>query len=359
MRSHFLTWAVIAAGAFGLSAASSLQAAETVKAEKPKEGKERKPSPPPRFGVKTPGVQIPMTSLKAEAEIAIEGAPQSLLFTDQVMLSNGKHLVRVDPKTNKTVEPIQGFSQPCGGLVSAFGSVWVPNCGQPSLVRIDPKTGKVTATIDVATAPVPAAIAASPDSVWLLSDQRTTISRIDPGTNSVVAEIRVEAGCNSIAFAETAVWVTCPSLNKVIRLDPRTNLATKRIEVAAKPVSLAFGEGSIWVFCQADGKVVRIDPKTDKVIATIELSIPNAEGNLAVGEGSVWVSTAGYPLSRIHPGLERPNADKPGVERVVQQFTGELGGHVQVGLKSVWVVDRKSGKLFRFDPKRIAATIAD
>lgn len=338
---------VFAAGAFGLSAAE------------PKKVKEPKLAPPPKFGVKTPGVQIPLAGLKSEAEIAFEGTPQSLLFTDQVMLSNGTHLVRIDPKTNKTTEPFKGFEQPCGGLVSAFESVWVPNCGKPSVSRIEPKTGKASATIEVGVASVTAAIAASPDSIWILTDQRTTISRIDPSANTVVAEIRVEAGCNSIAFAESALWVTCPSINKVIRIDPRTNLATKRIEVAAKPISLASGEGSIWVLCQTDGKVARIDPKTDKVTATVELSIPNAEGNIAVGEGSVWVSTADYPLSRIHPGLEKPSADKPNVERVVQQFTAQGGGHVQVGLKSVWLVDRKSGKIFRFDPKRIAATIAD
>ncbi len=343
---------VFAAGAFGLSAAEP-------KAPEPKKVKDRKPAPPPKFGLKTPGVQIPLAAVKSEAEIAIEGTPQSLLFTDQVLLSNGTHLVRIDPKTNKTSEPFKGFEQPCGGLVSAFESVWVPNCGKQSLSRIEPKTGKVSATIEVAVASVPVAIAASPDSIWILSDERTTISRIDPTANTVVAEIRVEAGCNSLAFAEAALWVTCPSINKVIRIDPRTNLAAKRIEVAAKPISLAFGEGSLWVLCQADGKVARIDPKTDKVTATIELSIPNAEGNIAVGEGSVWVSTAGYPLSRIHPGLEKPTADKPNSERVVQQFTAEGGGHVQVGLKSVWLVDRKSGKIFRFDPKRIAATIAD
>ena len=290
-----------------------------------------------------------MASLKSEAEIVVAGTPSALLFSEQILLSNGTQILRIDPKTNKVTEPFTGFDKPCGGLVSAFDSVWVPNCGNGTLSRIEPKSGKVTATIAVAVADVPTAIAASPDSVWLLSDQRTTISRIDPIANTVVAEVRVEAGCNSLVFAESALWLTCPALNKVIRVDPRTNLATKRIEVAAKPTSLAFGEGAIWVFCQTDGKVARLDPKTDKVTATIELGIPNAEGNIAFGEGSVWVSTTGFPISRI----------QPATDKVLQQFTGDLGGMVQLGLKSVWLVERKSGKLLRFDPKRIAATISD
>ena len=327
---------IVTAGACGLPAVN--------RPEKPK-----KAPVPPKYGVKTPGVQIPMANLKSEVEIAVEGSPAALLFAEQVMLSNGTQILRIDPKTNKVSEPFKGFDKPCGGLVSAFDSVWVPNCGNGTLSRIEPKTGKITATIEVAVSPVPMAITASPDSIWLLSDERTTISRIDPTANTVVAEVRVEAGCNSLIFAESALWLTCPALNKVIRVDPRTNLATKRIEVAAKPMSLAFGEASIWVFCQTDGKVARIDPKTDKVTATIELAIPNAEGNIAFGEGSVWVSTKGFPISRI----------QPGTDKVVQQFTGEMEGMVHVGLKSVWLVERKSGKVLRFDPKRIAATISD
>ena len=336
MRSLLLSMVIVTAGAFGLLAVD--------RPEKPK-----KATPLPKLGVKTPGVQIPMASLKSEAEIAVEGSPAALLFAEQVMLSNGTKIIRIDPKTNRAVEPFTGFDKPCGGLVSAFESVWVPNCGNGTLSRIEPKTGKVTATIEVAVAGVAIAIAAGPDSIWLLSDERTTLSRIDPTANSVVAEVRVEAGCNSVVFAESALWLTCPTVNKVIRVDPRTNLATKRIEVAAKPISLAFGESSIWVLCQTDGKVARIDPKTDKVTATIEMGIPNAEGNIAFGEGSVWVSTTGFPISRI----------QPVTDKVVQQFTGEIGGMVQVGLKSVWLVERKSGKVLRFDPKRVAATISD
>ena len=348
MHRVLLTLVIVTAGAFGLPAAD--RAAQTEKSKKLKEPKPKDPkSVAPKYGVKTPGVQIPMSALKLEAELAVEGSPGTLLFTDRIMVSNGNDILRIDPKTNKFTEPFKGFDQPCGGLVSAFDSIWVPNCGNQTLRRLEPKTGKVTATIDVAIANLPSVIAASPDSIWLLSDERTTLSRIDPTANSVVAEIRVEAGCNSLVFAESALWLTCPALNKVIRIDPRTNLAVKRIDVANKPVSLAFGEGSIWVLCQTGGKVARIDPKTDKVTVTIELSIPNAEGNIAFGEASVWVSTPGFPLSRIHPGTDK----------VVQQFTAAGGGTVQVGLKSIWLVDRLAGKILRFDPKRIAATITD
>jgi len=321
-----------------------------------KKTKEVKPPVLPKAGVKTPGVQIPFALLKSEAEVTVEGPGDAMLFADQVTLasSNGS-LARLDPKTNKLSDPFKGVEQPCAGLVSAFGSLWVPQCGKDTLVRLDPKTGKITATIAVGISASLNGLAANADSVWLLSDHRSTLSRIDPQSDAVVAEVRVEPGCTSLTFAETALWLACPSLNKVIRIDPKTNQAVNRIEVPGKPISIASGEGSLWVLCQAEGKVVRIDPKTNKVTSTLELSIPNAEGNISFGEGSVWVSTAGFPITRIHPGT----ADKPGSERVMQQFFGETGGILQVGLKSVWLIDRKLGKLIRFDPKRIAATLTD
>ena len=328
----------------------SIAAALGLAAVESKKVKEPKSAPPPKVGVKTPGVQIPMALLKPDAEIS--ASADALLFGDSLLiLGRAQNAIqRVDAKTNQPAgEPMGGLDQPCGGFVNAFGSLWVPNCGKQTLSRLDPKTGKVAATIEVAIADRPTTIVASPDSLWLLSDERTTLSRIDPIANTVVAEVRVEAGCTSVQFGGGAIWLTCPGLNKVIRVDPRTNLAVKRIEVAAKPIAAVFGEGSLWVLCQTDGKVSRIDPKTDKVTATIELAIPNADGSIAAGEGSIWVSAPGFPLSRIHPGTDK----------VVQQFTGESGAQVHTGLKSVWLIERKSAKVLRFDPKRIAATLSD
>jgi hypothetical protein len=40
-------------------------------------------------------------------------------------------------------------------------------------------------------------------------------------------------------------------------------------------------------------------------------------------------------------------------------FAGEGGGHIYSGLGSVWLADAKSKTVTRFDPKRIAATLAD
>lgn len=306
----------------------------------------------PKSGIKTAGIQIPYSNLKSEAVIPVEGAAWITAGAAILVPSKPKDmLLRIEPKDNKVLDPVTGLSKPCAGAIVAFGSIWTPNCGSKSVVRADAKTAKVTATLAVGADDVPIGIAATPDSVWMLTDDRATLSRIDPEQNAVVGEIRLPADCNSVAFAETSLWVTCPAENRLLRINPVTNLVEKRIEVAAGPRATASGGGSLWVLCEKDGKIERIDPKTDKVIKTIELLTPGAGGGLAFGEGFLWVSQTGFPLTRIDP--------KSDEEKVVQQFWGDGGGFVSVSTGAVWVSNTTQGTVTRFDPKRIYATLAE
>jgi len=310
---------------------------------------DKKPVAVPKGGIKTPGVQIPIALLKAEAEI--DAAPQWIGVADLLVIPNaatGK-LVRLDPKTNKLGEPVPGVDKPCGGAVTAFGSIWVPGCADQTLVRIDSKKWEVAAKIAAGASAAPLSVAASGDSVWIFSDNRTTLSRVDPEQNQVVAEIRLPAGCTALAFGETALWAACPAEDRVLRINPQTNLVDKRIEVSARPHTLAVGEGSVWVLCGKDGKVDRIDPKTNKVTKSIELGVAGAAGRIAAGQGSVWVTLAGFPLTRIDPSTEK----------VVQQFWGAGGGAVQVAANAIWLSNLSEGTLWRLDPKRVQATLAE
>jgi streptogramin lyase len=303
----------------------------------------------PKLGLQTPGIQIPFASLKSDAEIKLEAAPAGAAFTTEPLIAAGGIIQRVDAKTNKPGETMAGLKDVCGGLINALSSLWTVNCGTKSLAKLDAKTGKVTATIDAGAVTAPLAIAASTDSVWVLADEKTTLLRIDPKENAVVAEVRLPAACSSIIFAETSLWVTCPGADRVLRIDPKTNLVDKRIEVPGQPVSVTFGEASIWVLAKKEGKVAQIDPKTNKVSATIELAIPNAAGNIVFGDGSVWVSAPGFPISRIHPGTAK----------VVQQFVGDGAGMLYSGLSSLWLANPVTKTVTRFDPKRIVATLAE
>jgi virginiamycin B lyase len=306
----------------------------------------------PKAGIKTPGVQIPFEGLKPEAQIPVE-TPGWITIGDSVFVPNLSKdlLVRIDVKTNKPLEPIAELKEPCSGTVVAFGSLWIPNCGNGTLARFDTKTSKMTAELATGVADAMVGLAATADSLWMLTDAKTTLSRIDPIENKVVGELRLPAGCNDLAFGETSLWVTCPSENRILRINPATNLVDQRIEVALGARSVAFGAGSVWVLCEKEGRVERIDPKTNKVIKTIELSVPNAGGNLAFGEGFLWVTQTGFPLTRIDPQNEK--------ERVAQQFWGDGGGLISVSPGAVWLANVSKGTVWRLDPKRIIATLAE
>jgi streptogramin lyase len=305
----------------------------------------------PRVGIKTPGVQIPFARLKAEAQFETPEKPGWIFVaTPPIALYPGKDVIgRIDPKTNKTVDPIAGLSKPCGGMASAFGSLWTPVCGTASLARIDAKTLKATATIATGTSSAAGIVASSSDSIWLLTDDKTTLSRIDPEQNAVVGELRVPAGCHSLTFGETALWLACPAQNKVLRINPATNLVEKSIEVSAQPEALTAGEGSIWVLCRKDGKVDRIDPKTNKVSKTIDLEVPGASGGISFGEGSLWITQAGFPLTRIDVAAES----------VAQQFPGEGGGAIAWSAGAIWLSNLDKGTVWRIDPKLVLAMISE
>jgi DNA-binding beta-propeller fold protein YncE len=307
----------------------------------------------PKGGIKSPGVQVPFASLKADLEYETPVAPEWIAVTDAVFIRNksGDGLERIDPRAKeaKFGDPVGALNKPCGGAVNAFTSLWVSNCGDGVLTRIDAKTGKVTAKIASGAGSSRRGIAASGDSVWVLTDARATLTRIDPQENAVVAEIRVAADCSSLVFGETALWLACPAENRVVRIDPQTNLADKSIEVSAQPEALAIGETSVWVLCAKDGKLERIDPKTNKVSKTIELGAPAPGGSLTIGDGFVWVSMPGFPITRIDPATDK----------VVQQFYGDAFGTLQSGAGSLWLADAKSGKLLKIDPKRVLATLAE
>jgi streptogramin lyase len=302
---------------------------------------------PPRPGVSTPGVRIPITKLKPDAVYSIGGAPDWMAIDDETWVSNSpkNSVSRMDPKSNIFVTVDVG-KEPCSGLAAAFGSLWVPNCGDSTITRVSLKDGKVQTTFPLTIADSEGGISAGAGSFWILTDTRGTLARIDPDTNKVVAEIYVPPGSFAVAFGEGAVWVTSTERSVVTRINQYTNVIEASIPVGPKPRFLTVGEGGVWTLNQGDGSVSRIDPKTNKVAGTIELGVPGGGGEISAGEGSVWVTAMEYPLTRIDPATNK----------VAQQFFGDGGDSVRAGRGWVWLTHLRAGLVWRLDPKRIEAT---
>ena len=120
--------------------------------------------------------------------------------------------------------------------------------------------------------------------------------------------------------------------------NPYTGLKTVRIDGAAA------GSGAAgWRFDSAK-RLFQADDPIGAAIA-YESALASAGGYLAAGEGSVWVSARGAPLTRIET---RAN-------RVAQQFTGDdLGGPIAIAQKALWMIPR-ADVVWRIDPKFVEA----
>jgi virginiamycin B lyase len=319
---------------------------------KEKEKPLKNPAWPPKAGIKTPGIQVPFANLKAEVELTLEGTPSAILTEGMnvlIPIRDKGVIARIANRDNKAQESWKGLEEPCGGIVSAFGTLWAPDCKKQSITRLEARSGKVSASVGAGVGKAKLAIAASGDSVWVLSDEKGTLTRIDPANNSILSELRLSPSCNALYYEQDSLWATCPAENKLLRIQPKTNLVDQRIETALEPVAMAFGEAHIWVLGNKDGKVSKIDPKTNKEVATVETGVPNGNGSIAFGDGFVWVSSTGYPLTKIDPKTDK----------VMQQFAGDGGSMVRFGMGSIWLVNPAKMTVSRFDPKRIALTLPD
>ena len=309
------------------------------------------PAKPKRPGVSTPGVKIPIAKLKPDQVFEIPGVPDWIAIDEHVWISNypKNSVTRIDPKANKIVETITVGKNPCSGLAAGLGSLWVPNCGDSTVSRVNLKDGKVEATLPFGVPESEGGLATGAGSLWMMIDKNGTLARIDPATNKVVAEIRVAPGSYAVAFGEDAVWVTSTEKSLVTRVNARTNVVEATIPVGPRPRFLNTGEGAVWTINQGDGSVTRIDAKTNKVAATIECGIPGGGGEIAVGDGSVWVTSFEYPITRIDIATNK----------VVQQFEGPGGDAIRYGHGSVWLSNLRAANVWRIDPKRIVATLPE
>ena len=290
--------------------------------------------------------ELPFAQLKPDAEIPLTIEPGAAITDDAVWVAEREptQIVRIDAKTNALDKPIALPAPPCASLAVAFGSVWVPTCGSSTLTRVDVKAGNITASVPVPIAEPAGSIAVAVESVWAAVDVKGVIARIDPRTNTAVAEAYVARTPFAVAAADDVVWVTSEDGDQLTRIDAHTNTIVQTVKAGPRPGRLVIADGSVWTLNRGDGSVTRVDAKTNKVVATIAIDNTAGTGDLAAGEGAVWVSTPGVPLIRIDP---RTN-------RVSHRFTGPGGGAMVVGHGSLWVAAGPK-RTWRLDPKLVEA----
>jgi streptogramin lyase len=246
--------------------------------------------------------------------------------------------VRIDPRTNRVVARVALPGRACAGLATGFGALWVPLCGKPNaLAKIDLKTNRLVAVFPVGPIASEGGVAASGDSVWLVTGAKGELSRIDPRDGRVRQRVMIAPGSFNPLFADGVVWISGHDANLLTAVDARTGRVRGTTPTGQGPRFLTYGAGSIWTLNQGDGTITRIDVHTHKVVATIDAGLPGHGGDIAYGDGLVWATVSGVPLTAIDPASNR----------VRRQWTGPGGDSLHVGFGAVWLTDYDAGVLAR------------
>jgi len=262
--------------------------------------------------------QVPITPIADVAvEIHVPGDPDFLEVydADSAWIMNPS-TDAVELITDDGVSMQVTGVAPIAAMCLAFDSLWVAGERGKQLLRVDPVAGDIVARIDTSIVGYESTIAEAGGKVWLVSDRQGTLTAVDPSTNAITGTTALEPRSYGVAAGFGSVWVTsmgprpekgedgvrAPAGPGILqRVDATTGELVATIEVGPTPLFLACGEGAVWVINQGDGTVSRVDPGTNAVGATIEVGIDGPGGDIAVGEGMVWVRASKTLLSVIDP----------------------------------------------------------
>jgi YVTN family beta-propeller protein len=275
-------------------------------------------------------------------------SPSNMTFANgHLWVIAGGSIVRIDPKTNQVLgEPISpGFQ--AEDIAVSDNILWVTtmgpgDLGAPSDIdavsAIDPESGEILASIKVARAPM--SLAVTPEGIWVVNfgGGGDTVIRIDPKIYQIAGE-PIETGSAPICLAVGggSIWVANHDAHTVTRIDPASHQVIANITVPSEPHRITYGEGSVWVANWHTNSITRIDPQTNEVVGE-PIPIDHPAGNIAVGLGSVWV-TSDYrgPMDGAPEDVVLVRID-PQTNHAVE--TIPLGGHpidVEVSEDAVWV----------------------
>jgi virginiamycin B lyase len=243
---------------------------------------------------------------------------------------------RIDPATGKRIATVKLRGEPCAGLASGFGSLWIPLCGpRPGLARVDTVTNRLGRTFAVHPAAAEGGITTSEDSVWMVLDKSGSLARIDPISGSVRQTIRVPAGSYNPHYSDGQVWISRAAGAEITAVDAMTGSVTSTTKTGPGPRFLTHGAGAIWTLNQGDGSLTRIDSGPGHHTKTVPLGTPGHGGDITFGEETIWTTMPKVPLSAIDAATASLRC----------QWVGPGGDSLGVGHGAIWLTDYKGGSI--------------
>ena len=222
---------------------------------------------------------------------------------DSLWMMSGRKLVQIEASDNSVTDiPIEGAIGSFRGIAIGEDAVWIPNVGSMTIYKVDPRAKRIVLKIAADLWGSEGSIGVGEGSVWaVIGAESKALVRYDAATGAETAKIELPSASSGVIVDFGSVWVTGTENGELYRVDPKTDQIAATIGVNSQPRFLTSGEGSIWVLSQGEGTVQRIDGKSGELLATIAADAKGEGGDIAVGGGSVWITTMLVPVIKIDP----------------------------------------------------------
>jgi hypothetical protein len=244
---------------------------------------------------------IPVHAGKASKPMALDGQPVSLVADgNDLWLAYDDGVQRYDAAKR----------QPVGGMididtdndtrmVSGMGGIWVSYPIGDTIVRIDPETSRPDRKVSIPQGVggplaigegrlwvVNAEYGGSKGGVWVTPvDDRGRVGRpihVDGAADDTVPAIAAGGG---------SVWVGDHAANAIRRIDPASHrVSPERIRLSGGSLAMEFADGAVFALDGDGENLLIVDPSTGEATGPAIPVGGGKEGDVAVDDGSVWVS---------------------------------------------------------------------
>jgi DNA-binding SARP family transcriptional activator/ABC-type branched-subunit amino acid transport system substrate-binding protein len=292
------------------------------------------------------GLLICSAAVTAAAVIATRGGT-SLITIE----SNAVGVI--DAHSGRIVAQIGVGDRP-SRLAVAGGRLWALNSGDGTISEIDTHTNREVGNFGPSV--VPAELTATPGAVWVgtashgLGLGMDGVARFDVQRHAALGTVTLPTAdsggaggrlpdTRELAATPDGVWAIAPSL-QLVELDLRSG-AVRRTVPDVFASALAYGAGRLWAV--SGFHVIPIDPKTGRVGTAIRVPSLFYLGGVAVGGGSVWVTSPGEGV------VWQIEVRVP--HRITTVDLAYGASAVTFAQGDVWVANRYDGGIERIDPR--------
>jgi hypothetical protein len=240
-----------------------------------------------------------------------------------------------------------------GGVVSAFGAIWVQSGHRKALWKVSP-SGRVLQRIPGVSRVPPVyfsgvgggglrTVGAGFGSIWSLIGRR--VLRIDPATGDVQAVVPVGGDATCLAVGAGAVWIA-NARGRLIRIDPVTGAVSRSRGEGATPAAIAAGARHVWWLNVSEAASISVfDSEGRRIVRDIQEPL---RAFVVVARHLVWSAGRDGRIAQLRSGSGRFSRRRSVADKIMGISSGR--GVVWINAGDLIGVDAKTGRVVRRHP---------